>query len=405
MKECKQNRFRWTVLAAYMIIAALTQLFWINFASIDTYVEKLLNSSAMKVGMLTMIFPLTFLVLSVPAGIVIDRKGYKFSIMVGAIFTAFFALLRLIAPFSYPILFISQLGISLGQPFVLNSITKLAGLCFPEDEEATAVGLGSVALFIGMIVGMGLTPFLLNKFGFFFMLLVYAFISLLSVFFLYLIDKRIEENILGNESSFKMYLDGILNVLKIKDILILGFIAFISIGSFNGILTWLEKILNEMHKIPLEKAGTIASALIFRGMIGCYVIPELSDRTKKRKLFLIIGFSVAAFSLTIFAISQGNVVSDMIILSVMGFFAISTFPLLLTLSTEISGRKYAGFSTSFLQLLGNGAAVLIVPLINYLRNSFGNYKIPLLGISVLFLISILLSAILKEGTHSKINHS
>ncbi len=388
-----------------MIIAALTQLLWINFASIDTFAEKLLNVSAMRVGLLTMIFPLTFLILSVPAGIVIDRKGYKFSIMLGAIFTAFFALFRLIAPFSYTMLFVSQLGISLGQPFVLNSITKLAGLCFPEDEEATAVGLGSVALFVGMIIGMGLTPILLNKFGFFFMLFAYALISLVSVIFLYFADKRIKENVLGNESSFKMYLNGTVNVLKIKDILILGLIAFISIGSFNGILTWLEKILNEMHKIPLEKAGTIASALIFSGMIGCYVIPELSDRAGKRKPFLMIGFSVAAFSLVVFSFSKGSALSDTIILSVMGFFAISTFPLLLTLSTEISGKKYAGFSTSFLQLLGNGAAVLIVPLINYLRNLYGNYKIPLLGISVLFLISIFLSAILKEGIHSEINHS
>ncbi len=398
MENCKKNKYKWIVLSAYMFIATLTQLFWINFAAIDTYVEKLLNISAMKVGFLTMIFPLTFLILSIPAGIVIDRKGYKFSIMFGAVFTTFFAIFRLISPFSYTMLLISQLGISLGQPFVLNSVTKLSGLCFPKDEEATAVGLGSLALFIGMIVGMGLTPLITKHYSFIKMLQIYATTSIIGVVFLYLADKKIHEKVSEIKVTFTQYANGIKNVLKIRDLIILGIIAFIAIGSFNGILTWLEKILNEMHNIPMEKAGTIATALIFSGMVGCFIIPEISDKTHRRKPFLILGLLVATVSLTFFALIKGNAATDTVVLSVMGFFAISTFPLMLTMSAEISGAKYAGFSASFLQLMGNGAAVAIVPIINYSRNIFGNYKIAILTISLLFILAAVLSANLHENT-------
>jgi len=161
----KISKYRWVVLAIYMYIVALTQLYWLNFAAIDTYLEEHLQISAMKVGLLTLVFPLLFLFLSIPSGIIIDKKGYKFGVSIGVIFTGAFALFRLINPYSFNVLLISQIGISIGQPFVLNGITKLSTTWFPKNEEATAVGLGSLSLFLGMIIGLGTTPFLVQSLG------------------------------------------------------------------------------------------------------------------------------------------------------------------------------------------------------------------------------------------------
>ena len=47
-ENISQNR--WAVLIVYMFVAALTQLYWLNFAAIDTYLESNLNLSAMKVS-------------------------------------------------------------------------------------------------------------------------------------------------------------------------------------------------------------------------------------------------------------------------------------------------------------------------------------------------------------------
>jgi len=135
MEKNNVSMYRWVVLIVYMFVAALTQLYWLNFAAIDTYLETTLNLSAMKVGFLTTVFPLLFVILSIPAGIIIDKKGYKFGVGIGTIFTGAFALVRLINPSSYAILLISQIGISIGQPFVLNGITKLAVTWFPKKKR------------------------------------------------------------------------------------------------------------------------------------------------------------------------------------------------------------------------------------------------------------------------------
>ena len=134
--------YRWVVLAIYMYVSALTQLYWLNFAAIETFIEDLLKIPASDVMWFTLVFPLIQVILTLPAGLIIDKKGFKFGIGLGAVFTGVFALFRVINPTSFAILLISQIGISIGQPFVLNGITKLATSWFSPKEEATAVGLG-----------------------------------------------------------------------------------------------------------------------------------------------------------------------------------------------------------------------------------------------------------------------
>jgi sugar phosphate permease len=173
--------YRWVILAAYMYVAALTQMYWLNFSAIDTYLEDNLHIPALNVSLLALVFPIVYIILSVPSGILIDKKGFKYGIGVGALFTGIFSVIRLVSPDSYTILLVSQIGIAIGQPFVVNGITKLVVAWFPQQEEGTAVGLGSVALFIGMIISLGITPVLVESLGFHAMILVYSLMGIFSV--------------------------------------------------------------------------------------------------------------------------------------------------------------------------------------------------------------------------------
>ena len=61
---------------------------------------------------------------------------------------------------------------------------------------------------------------------------------------------------------------------------------------------------------------------------------------------------------------------------IIGFFVVATLPIVLTMSAEIAGEKFAGIGSAFLQLLGNGAAVILVPTIEALHMRTTTYKIP-----------------------------
>ena len=401
MNNPRVSRYRWIVLIAYMVIAALTQLYWLNFAAIDTYIEQRLSIPASSAMWLTLVFPLMQVLLTLPAGLVIDSKGFKYGITIGALLTSIFALVRLINPESFTVLLISQIGIAAGQPFVLNGVTKLAMTWFPEKEEATAVGLGSMALFVGMMIGLGATPSLVHNIGYQPMLWIYGLSGIIGAL-LFIVLAKPKPVILPREIESKGEVTGwgeIRVILKNRNFVYLGFIAFIGIGVFNGLATWLEKILNEMHRIPMTEAGSISAVLVFAGMIGCIVIPMLSDRFRKRKPFLILASSVGILCIFIFMLVS-NYWLDMVTGIVLGFCFLAALPIMLIFSAEITGAKYAGVSVGYLQLLGNIAAVVIVVLMETLRGATGQFMGSLLFLAILLLGSLTMSIIIKEPGRS-----
>ena len=51
---------------------------------------------------------------------------------------------------NYTLVLNSQIGITVGQPFILNALTKVAAFWFPIQERATASGFGSLAMYLGI---------------------------------------------------------------------------------------------------------------------------------------------------------------------------------------------------------------------------------------------------------------
>ena len=391
--------YRWVVLAIYMYVSALTQLYWLNFAAIETYVEEMLKIPASNVQWLTLVFPLIQVILTIPAGIVIDKIGFKWGVGIGAILTGAFSLLRLAAPGSFDNLLISQIGISLGQPFVLNGITKLATVWFSPREEGTAVGLGTLALFIGMMVALGATPAIVEGLSYTSMLWIYGIAGILGAL-VFMLAVRSEPRTPSRAAEADLSTaswGGLGVILRNRNFILLGFVTFVGLGGFNGLATWLEKILHDLHNIPMSEGSTISTALIFAGMIGCIVIPLISDKVRRRKPFLLIGTLLGAICIAAMILIRGYT-ANMINCIVLGFFLLSTFPVVLTMSAEVTGPRYAGVSVGYLQLLGNLAAVILVPSMEALQSTTGQFVVPLALLAALFVGAFLVSLWIKD-TH------
>ncbi len=398
-QQYKVYGYRWLVLGIYMYVSALTQLYWLNFAAIDTYIEDLLKIPASDVQWFTLVFPLVQVILTIPAGIVIDKIGFKWGVGIGAIFTGVFALFRVINPASFILLVVGQAGISIGQPFVLNGVTKMATVWFSPKEEATAVGLGSLALFVGMMVALGLTPLMVQTLGYNQMLWIYGIAGIVGALaFIFLIrQKPLTPSRAPDEDLSEVKWGGMGVILRNRNFLLLGFVAMVGIGVFNGLATWLEKILNEMHGIALTDAGDVSAVLIFAGLIGCFVIPLISDKIGRRKPFLLAAPLVGAICITALIFIRGytaNIINGIFL----GFFLISALPIMLTMSAEMTGPKYAGVSVGYLQLLGNLAAVILVPTMEGVNSSTGQWVTPLALLVVLMLASFTLAWWIRD-TH------
>ncbi|MCX6099823.1 MAG: MFS transporter, partial [Candidatus Bipolaricaulota bacterium] len=120
MKEdnFKVYGYRWVMLVVFMFIVAVNQLLWITFASITSDAVKLYQVSDLSIGLLSMIFMVVYIVVSIPASWVIDTYGLRVAVGIGAALTGTFGLMRGLAASNYTLVLVAQIGIAIGQPFV-----------------------------------------------------------------------------------------------------------------------------------------------------------------------------------------------------------------------------------------------------------------------------------------------
>lgn len=158
MEEIRTYGYRWAILAVFMFVTALNQGLWITFAPITSDAMKFYATSDIAIGLLSMIFMVVYILLFLPSAWLIDTWGFRKSVFLGAVLTAVFAMTRGIFADNFALVFVSQVGIAIGQPLILGAITKLGARWFLLDERATAAGLGTLAIYVGILASLILTP-------------------------------------------------------------------------------------------------------------------------------------------------------------------------------------------------------------------------------------------------------
>jgi len=390
--------YRWVVLAMFMVVALLSQLLWLTFAPISSEAAKLFDVSAFDISLLSLVWPLVFVITAIPVGVFIDRRGFKTGVGTGAILMAVFAALRVfsaVPDYRFSILLLSQSGAALCQAFVFGSITKLAVSWFPEDEHGLATGLVTIGLFLGMMIALILTPALFLSFGMRGMLTIYAALSCAgALLFLVLVKKEdLLPGVKGAESTFT--LRDIWNLSRRKDFLVLEYGFFACVGGFTAIMTWLEEMLHSLHGIAMEKAGIAGGLLIVGGIIGSIVIPSLSDRMKKIKPFILLDLAVGTIMLYLIGII-GVFSLLAVICFVTGFFLMSALPLVLEISSRIAGPGMEGRASSLLWFFSQVGSVLLIAMVGPVKSLWGSYYHSFVVIVVLWAVAFFLFIGVKE---------
>jgi predicted MFS family arabinose efflux permease len=392
-----KNPRRWAVLMAYFGVAAMCQMLWLNLAPLISFIQTKYGVSEDAASFLLLSFPLLYVLLSMHSGTMIDRKGYRYVIILGSIISCVFACVRCFDSNFY-ILVIGQTGIAIGQPYIINGISKLVSDWFEKEETAMATGIGTAGMLIGMALGMGLTPALNESLGFSKNMLVFAVISIILTLIFIVLGK--ENNLAKTQAVATSAMTEIRSLLKSKNLVYLIIICFLALGVFNGLTTWLEPILKP-NGINAEQAGLVGAALIFGGIIGSVIIPTISDKVKVRKPFLAL-CCLAALIITYPLCKLTSINMLYALGGLMGFFFLPGYALLMSMCEEIAGSEKAGAATGILMMAGNAGGVVVIalmPLING-ETTFWNNSIYLMS-ALLLVALILIVGKLKESFNAE----
>ncbi|MGZ7065981.1 MAG: MFS transporter, partial [Candidatus Aminicenantales bacterium] len=232
-EKTKIYGYRWVVLLSFVLIALMTQVLWITFAPVTSAAAKFYGTSDLQIGLLSMIFMIVYIVMVLPSAWAIDTWGFKAAVGIGAVLSAVFALTRGIFASKFTVVFLSQIGIAAGQPFVIGSITKIAARWFPAEERATASGLGTLALYLGPLAAMLLSPYLVLRIGIPRMLLAYGIVTAAGAVIFLVLAREHPPTPPGRDERVLM-LDGLRSMLRQRDFLFLLAMFFVGLGLFNS---------------------------------------------------------------------------------------------------------------------------------------------------------------------------
>ena len=390
--------YRWVVLLSFMGIIALNQLLWITFAAITSEAMQFYGVSELSIGLLSLSFLVVYLIASFPASWVIDTYGIRVGVGIGAALTGIFGLVRGLTGSSYTGVLLAQIAIAIGQPFVLNAITTVAARWFPMEERATASGLGSLAIYLGILIGIALTPYLTLRSGMTGMLIAYGVASIIAmvIFFVFARERPPSPPCPPEQESRSLMLDVLTKMIHQRDFQLLLIIFFVGLGAFNAITTWIEEILAP-RGFSVIQAGNSGGAMIFGGILGAVILPLLSDRYRRRVPFLIlavIGATVGLMGIT-YLTGFGLV---MFFSFLFGFFLLSAGPLGFQYGAEITYPAPEGTSNGLLLFMGQISGILFILGLDAFKSpQTGSMTQPLFVLVVLLMLCLVLATRLREA--------
>ncbi|MHA1303161.1 MAG: MFS transporter [Candidatus Heimdallarchaeaceae archaeon] len=391
-EQIKVSPYRWVVLLAFSFVSLIIQVLWITFAPITDESASFFNVNTNAILILSMVFMLIYVPMNFPATISIDKFGLRWGTGIGVILTGVFGFLRAFFIPNYTWLFICQLGIAIGQPFVLNSFTKLATNWFPEKEKTLASGISTMAMLLGAIVAFVVTPIIYSVSNISTVLLVYGITSLLfMVLYIVLIkDKPAHPpNVYSIKAEEELEKVKTRLFFKNRDFVLLFILVFIGLGAFNAISTEIDILFNDPNNV--SASGNIGGCMIFGGISGAVILSTLSDKFKKRKIFLIIAMAGGAiFTFLLWLIP--SYIGQLILAFFFGFTLVSALPIGLTFAAEITYPAPEEASNGLIMWIGQISGILLIVCVMIIPSLTANFMI----ITALFVIGTVIAFFLND---------
>jgi predicted MFS family arabinose efflux permease len=266
---------------------------------------------------------------------------------------------------------------------------------FAPGQRATAVGVVTVGNLVGTAAGMVLSPALIGTMTVGQIQLAYGLIAAVSagLFLLFAREHPPTPASPPGQEERALVLDGLTHALRVPAFWSVLAIAFIGLGVFNGLTTWVEAMLRPRGFSPAD-AGVLGAVLLLGGLIGAVVLPALSDRQRRRRRFLVLAFAGAIPGLLGVTVA-GSMPVLLASGFVLGFFLVSALPIGFQYAAEVTRPTPEGTSNGLMQLFGQGSVVFVY-VMSALRTPDGSFTRGLVTALGLLAVAVVVALRMPE---------
>ncbi|WP_327640007.1 MFS transporter [Kribbella sp. NBC_00482] len=350
-----QIRSRWSAIVGYSLVGAATQLVWLNFAGVTTVAASRYGVSESAIGWLAQVFPLLYVVLAIPCGLVLDR-WFRGGLLAGAVLTALGAVVRLIGD-DFGWLLAGQILASIAQPLVLNAVTGITGRYLQEKDRPTGIAIGTASIFAGMVIAFLLSAVFTTSSSIPAMLTVSAIFCVLAAIVLAI---AIRGPVEPHASPDRGALAAAWGDPLIRRLCVLAIFPF---GVFVAMSTFAQALL-EPAGVSGGTASTILLLQVIAGVVGSATIPILVVRRRAESRLLVVSLTVTAAACVLLALAPGAL-SGFVSITVIGLLLLPALPIVLEL-VERRTREAEGTAAGLIWMAGNLGGLIVAVVVGLL---------------------------------------
>jgi predicted MFS family arabinose efflux permease len=348
----------WRVIVAYSLVCAATQVLWLTYAAITTETARRYGVSVGAVGWLAEIFPLLYVVLAIPAGILLDR-WFRPALAAGGALVALGGLVRLGGE-TFAWAMAGQAMVAVAQPIVLSAVSKLAGEYLSSDQRATGIAVGSAGSFVGMLLALVLGPTLGAHGQLERLLVLEAILAVIPAVALAIVLRRP-----GQESKEHAAIEGSAAraLWALPPIRTLCGLVFVGFGIFVALATWLQTLLHPAG-VSETTAGGLLVGMVIAGIIACAVLPPLVARRHSERGFMRTAVLVGCLGCVALGVAPWLGARALAIVAI-GVVLLPALPIVLTAAEQLAGAA-AGTAGAIVWMAGNLGGLVVALLVQIL---------------------------------------
>lgn len=296
-----------------------------------------------------------FLILSVPASLMMNRIGRRKTVLVSLVVTSL-ALFVPVFSYNFPLMLVSFALLGIGNAIMQVSLNPLVSCVVNGDKLASTLTFGQFVKAIASFIAPFIASWAALQFDNWKLLFpIFMAIALMATVFMGF--SRIEEEAPKGKSTTFFQCLGLLGTPTIL-MLFLGIVAHVGIDV--GINTAAPKIIMERLGKPLSEAGVATSIYFLFRTLGCLSGSFILAKWKQKYFFLV---SVCAMVLSMIGLFVCNSLAGLYVaIALVGFGNSNIFPMIFSKallfneskSNELSGLMIMGLigGTIFPLLMG-----------------------------------------------------
>ncbi|MGL9717165.1 MAG: MFS transporter [Wolbachia sp.] len=247
------------------------------------------NISIADVGQFSGLYYVGYTLAHIPIGLFLDRSGPKLVLPICTVLT-FAGTLPLICLDEWYFSVLGRMIVGVGSSASAIGIFKVANMYFSQEKSARMASLSIIIGLLGAIYGGLPLDFLLDKFGWDYVIYTFSAFGCLLALLLFFItpSNGAQENV--NDNIFQ----DLRTVLFNKHIILISFFGGLMVGPLEGFADgWARTFLCEVYQMTEDLASSFSS-LVFIGFgVGSFFLAYLLEKYPNRHYEVMIACSFA----------------------------------------------------------------------------------------------------------------